>query len=78
MTHPDPAPATPAEVTAAQEGAGFGWEYSPGWVRDDGTVIVIAQGGTIAPGYVADYIAEGGAVLRRLVGPYEPVTREAP
>ncbi len=55
------------------------WEYVPGeiWTDRFGSTHVAVQNGVIAPDYVSDYIAEGGEVLRRKVGPWETVTREA-
>lgn len=50
------------------------WEYVPGWLGPDGEAFVLS--GVIAPGYVAQFIAEGGEVLRRKVGPFETVTAE--
>ncbi|RUQ06712.1 hypothetical protein D8M34_06745 [Microbacterium sp. HSID17254] len=50
------------------------WEYVPGFLSPDGRARVSA--GTIAPGYVAQFIAEGGEVLRRRVGAFEVVTAD--
>jgi hypothetical protein len=50
------------------------WEYVPGWIGDDGRARI--RSGTIAPGFVAQYIAEGGEVVRREVGPFETVTAD--
>lgn len=50
------------------------WEYVPGFLTSDGRARV--SPGTIAPGYVAQFIAEGGEVLRRQVGAFEAVTAE--
>lgn len=49
------------------------WEYSPGhrWVDRDGVEHWFVQSGVIAPGYVEQYLKEGGEVVRRRVGPYE-------
>ena len=50
------------------------WEYRPGWIDDADGRARITSPATIAPGYVADYIAEGGTVVRRRVGQWEAVT----
>lgn len=50
------------------------WEYVPGWIATDGRARV--SQGVIAPGYVAQFIAEGGEVLRRRVSPFEKVTAD--
>lgn len=50
------------------------WEYVPGFLAQDGRARV--SSGTIAPGYVAQFIAEGGEVLRRRVGAFEVVTAD--
>lgn len=50
------------------------WEYVPGFLAKDGRARVSV--GAIAPGYVAQFIAEGGEVLRRRVGAFEVVTAE--
>lgn len=47
------------------------WEYKPGWIDADGRVF--AQSGVIAPGYVKQFMAEGGEVIRRRVGKFETV-----
>lgn len=54
------------------------WEYVPGeiWTDRSGGKHVAVQSGVIAPGYVDTYIAEGGDVLRRKVGPWETVTAD--
>lgn len=51
------------------------WEYVPGhrWVDANGGEHWFVGNGTIAPGYVKKYIAEGGEVLRRKVGEWEEV-----
>lgn len=48
------------------------YEYVPGFINKEGRAWVGA--GTIAPGYVAQFIEEGGEVLRRRVGDFEVVT----
>lgn len=50
------------------------WEYVPGWIGKDGRARV--GQGVIAPGYVAQFITEGGEVLRREVGGFETVTAD--
>lgn len=47
------------------------WEYKPGYIEADGRVF--AQSGVIAPGYVEQFMAEGGEVIRRRVGKFETV-----
>lgn len=47
------------------------WEYKPGYIEADGRVF--AQSGVIAPGYVQQFMAEGGDVIRRRVGKFETV-----
>ena len=51
------------------------WEYVPGhrWVDRDGKERWFVQAGTIAEGYLGTYIADGGQVIRRQVGPWEQV-----
>lgn len=52
-----------------------GWEYAPGhrWVDHEGNDQWFVQSGRIKPSYVARFIAEGGEVIRRKVGPWEVV-----
>jgi hypothetical protein len=54
------------------------WEYVRGhrWVDREGGEHWFVQAGTIAPGYLEKYIAEGGGVIRRKVGPWEVVSEE--
>lgn len=54
------------------------WEYQPGhaWTDRDGEQRWFVQSGVIAPGYVTEYISEGGGALRRKVGPWETVTAD--
>jgi hypothetical protein len=65
------------EMADAAFAAGFtrarqdDWEYSPGYILNDGYVFV--QSGVIAPRYVQQFMAEGGEVIRRRVGKYETV-----
>lgn len=58
--------------------SGAEWEYVPGeiWTDRFGGTHVTVQSGVIASGYVDTYIAEGGDVLRRKVGPWESVTAD--
>lgn len=48
------------------------YEYVPGFINKNGNVRV--GQGRIAPGHVAQFIEEGGEVLRRRVGNFEAVT----
>lgn len=50
------------------------WEYVPGWIAADGRARI--SQGVIAPSYVADFIAEGGEVVRRRVSKFETVTAD--
>ena len=50
------------------------WEYKPGFLNKQGRAFI--SGGVIAPGYVAQFIAEGGEVVRRKVGDFETVTAD--
>ena len=50
----------------------FTTEYRPGWIGDDGRARITSPA-TVHPDYVAEYRAEGGEVVRRLVGPWEVV-----
>lgn len=50
------------------------WEYYPGHIGSTGRVFRGGAGGTIAPGFVAQFMAEGGEVIRRRVGIYGTVT----
>lgn len=50
------------------------WEYVPGWIADNGRARI--SQGVIAPGYVAEFIAEGGEVVRRRVSRFEKVTAD--
>lgn len=48
------------------------YEYVPGFIHRNGHARV--GQGRIAPGFVAQFIEEGGEVLRRRVGDFEAVT----
>lgn len=50
------------------------WEYVRGWIAADGRARI--SQGVIAPSYVADFIAEGGEVVRRRVSKFETVTAD--
>lgn len=51
-----------------------GWEYVPGWIADDGRARI--SQGVVAPGYVGEFIAGGGDVVRRRVSRFETVTAD--
>jgi hypothetical protein len=55
---------------------GLHWEYRPGRIDDADGRARITSPATIAPDYVAEYLAEGGEVVRRQVGPWETVTQD--
>lgn len=63
-----------ANMLAAHDAEEPEWEYVPGWIGDDGRARISA--GTIEPDYVAQYLAEGGEVVRRRVSKFEPVKQE--
>lgn len=54
------------------------WEYAPGhhWIDKNGEGHWFVQAGTISPGYVQEYMAQGREAIRRRVGPWEPVPVE--
>ena len=51
------------------------WEYRPGHIGADGRARITSPA-TIAPDYVREYMAEGGEVVRRRVGPWEEVVSD--
>ena len=63
-----------AEVRAGVVTAEPEWEYVRGWIAADGRARI--SQGVIAPSYVADFIAEGGEVVRRRVSKFETVTAD--
>lgn len=63
-----------AEVRAGVVAEEPEWEYVPGWIAADGRARI--SQGVIAPSYVAEFIAEGGEVVRRRVSKFETVTAD--
>lgn len=59
-------------LSAERETPAEGWEYRPGRIGADGRARITSPA-TIAPDYVREYMAEGGEVVRRRVGPWEEV-----
>lgn len=53
------------------------WEYAPGHIDNNRDGEAFVQGSTIAPGYVQQYVAQGGSALKRKVSPWLPVEGES-